>query len=50
MLSIFKRKKYKDLIKYHDELVINIDTSESEDKKCDEGKEISNSSFKNMLA
>ena len=31
MLSIFKRKKYKQLIKYHDENVIDIGTTESDE-------------------
>lgn len=36
MLSIFKRKKYKELIKYHDDLVIDINTSESENDQSNE--------------
>ena len=30
MLSIFKQKKHKKLLKYHDELVIDINTSGSD--------------------
>lgn len=35
MLSIFKRKKIKKLIKYHQDNVINIDTTESDEQNED---------------
>ena len=41
MLSIFARKQYQQLIKYHNENVINIDTTESDDN--DESEEQSSS-------
>ena len=39
MRSIFKQKKYNELIKYHDDLVINIDTSEEDDEQSNEDRE-----------